>query len=264
MKIIDAHCHAGKGDVMNAPWNTDAPLGKYFRRAHAAGITRTVVVPAGHSDYNIANAQLARIVTRYPERLIGFASVHARRDAGRIFEMVKQAVSHWGFRGLKVHGYDALPTREVCEAVQAFRIPMLVDVVGRAYIIDLLAPQFRSVDFIIPHLGSFLDDWRAQQQVIDLLVRHPNVYADTSAVRRFDFLVQAIKRAGAHKLLFGSDGPWLHPGVELAKIRALGLPSEEERLILSGNALRLMRKAQVQPAPQRAKATTVESTAQCH
>jgi predicted TIM-barrel fold metal-dependent hydrolase len=143
---------------MSAPWNTDAPLENYFRRARAAGVTRTVVVPAGHSDYGGANAQLARIVARHPERLIGFAAVHATRDAGRVFEMVKQAVSRWGFRGLKVHGYDALPTREVCEAVRAFRIPMLVDVVGRAYIIDLLAPQFREVDFIIPHLGSFLQE----------------------------------------------------------------------------------------------------------
>ena len=34
------------------------------------------------------------------------------------------------------------------------------------------------------------------------------------------------------KILFGSDGPWLHPGVELAKVRALGLSRSEERLVL--------------------------------
>jgi uncharacterized protein len=240
--IIDAHCHAGQGNVLTAPWNTDAPLDKYLRRARAAGITKTIVVPTGHSDYAVANAQLARIVACSPDRLIGFASVHATRDAGRIRKMIQQAVTHWGFRGLKVHGHDALPTREVCEAVQAFHIPMLLDVVGRASVIDLLAAQFRDVDFIIPHLGSFADDWRAQQQVVDQLVRHPNVYADTAGVRRFDYLVQAVKRAGAHKLIFGSDGPWLHPGVELAKIRALGLPAAEEQLVLSGNVLRLLSK----------------------
>jgi uncharacterized protein len=245
--IIDAHCHAGKGDIMNAPWNTDAPLEKYLRRARAAGITKTVVVPAGHSDYAVANARLARIVERHPDRLIGFASVHSTRDAGRIFKIVKQAVTQWGFRGLKVHGYDALPTREVCEAVRAFRIPMLVDVVGRASIVELLASQFRDVDFIIPHLGSFMDDWRAQQQVVDHLVRHPNVYADTAGVRRFDYLVQAVKRAGARKLLFGSDGPWLHPGVELAKVRALGLPPAEEQLVLGGNLLRLIGRVRSHP-----------------
>ncbi|MFN8453538.1 MAG: amidohydrolase family protein [Anaerolineae bacterium] len=244
--IIDCHCHAGKGDMLTAPWNTHAPLGVYLPRAAAAGITKTIVLPPGHSDYREANAQLARIVARRPDRLIGFAGVHATRDAGRVHEMVQEAVTRWGFRGLKVHCYDAPPTREVCEAVRAFGIPMLLDVVGRAYLVDLVAAQYPDVNFIIPHLGSFMDDWRAQQQVVDQLVRHPNVYGDTAGVRRFDYLVQAVKRAGARKLLFGSDGPWLHPGVELHKIRLLRLPPAEEALILGGNALRLIRPARTE------------------
>jgi uncharacterized protein len=99
------------------------------------------------------------------------------------------------------------------------------------------------VNFIIPHLGSFADNWAAQLQVIDHLQRHPNVYADTAGVRRFDLLLQAVQRAGPRKLLFGSDGPWLHPGVELAKIRALGLDPADERLVMGGNFLRLIQPA---------------------
>ena len=34
------------------------------------------------------------------------------------------------------------------------------------------------------------------------------------------YLVEAVGRAGPGKVLFGSDGPWLHPGVELAKVHA--------------------------------------------
>ncbi|HJZ81051.1 MAG TPA: amidohydrolase family protein [Pyrinomonadaceae bacterium] len=215
----------------------------YLRRAHAAGIDKTIVVAAFHSDYAKANAQLAGIIARYPTRLNGFAFVHARRDAGRIYAMVKRAVTVWGFRGIKAHGHDAMPTREVCEVARALHLPMLVDVVGQAYIMEMLAPQYPDVKFIIPHLGSFADDWRAQQQVVDQLVRFPNVYADTSGVRRFDYIVQAVKRAGARKLLFGTDGPWLHPEVELHKIRALGLSPDEESLILGGNILRLLRQS---------------------
>src|SRR5262249_49711736 len=63
---------------------------------------------------------------------------------------------------------------------------------------------------------------------------------DTSGVRRFDYLVEAVKRAGSRKLIFGSDGPWLHPGLELHKIRLLGLPHDQEARILGGNALRLL------------------------
>jgi len=239
--IIDGHCHAGTGDIMTAPWNTVAPIETYLRRARAAGISRTVVFAPFHSDYSQANSEVARIVANHPSRLIGFAFVHAARDAGRIFEMIKHAVVNWKFRGIKVHGHDAMPTREVCEVARAFNIPMLVDVVGQASVVEMLASEYPDVKFVIPHLGSFRDDWRAHQQVVDQIVRFPNVFTDTSGVRRFDYIVQAIKRAGPHKVLFGSDGPWLHPGVELHKIRLLHLPPKQEALILGGNVLRLLR-----------------------
>jgi uncharacterized protein len=228
---------------MTAPWNTVAPLGAYLRRARAAGIDRTVVFAPFHSDYARANAEVARIVRGSGGRLMGFAFVHSSRVAGRIFAMVEHAVRRWGFCGIKVHGSDAMPTREVCEAAQAFRLPILVDVIGQAAVIEMLAAQFPDVSFIVPHLGSFSDDWRAHVQVVDQVARLPNVYADTSGVKRFDYVVEAVRRGGAHKVLFGSDGPWLHPGLELHKIRLLGLSATDEALVLGGNLLRLIRDA---------------------
>lgn len=259
--IVDCHCHAGQGDLLTAPWNTEAAIEPYLRRARAAGIAKTFVFPAFHTDYAEANAGLARIIARYPGRLIGFAFVHAARDAGRIFQMIEQAVRRWRFRGIKVHGFEAMPTREVCDAARAFRLPVLVDVGGKAHVVDMFASQYPDVNFIIPHLGSFAGDWKTHQQVIDQMVRYPNVFGDTSSVRHFDYLVQAVKRAGPRKLLFGSDGPWLHPGVELHKIRLLGLPEEAQALVLGGNALRLIRAGRmdreeppvVRPAPGRTR-----------
>ncbi|MBM1174030.1 amidohydrolase family protein [Microvirga arabica] len=238
--IIDAHCHGGKGDLMTAPWNTDAPLRDYLARADAAGIQRTVIFPAFNSDYARANAELGQIVRRHAPRLIGFAFVHCARDAGRIRGMVADAVQRYGFQGIKIHGADALPNREVCEAAREFQLPILVDVVGKAEVVDMIAPQYPDVPFIIPHLGSFADDWRAHERVVEQLVRYPNVYTDTSGVRRFDYLVAAVRRAGASKVIFGSDGPWLHPGLELHKVRLLGLSKDAERRIMGGNILRLL------------------------
>ena len=83
---------------------------------------------------------------------------------------------------------------------------------GEVASVELLATEYPDVAFIIPHLGSFADDWAAQLALVDHLARHPNVHADTSGVRRFDLLEEAVRRAGPSKLLFGSDGPWLHPG----------------------------------------------------
>jgi hypothetical protein len=68
--IVDAHCHAGRGDLLTEPWRTAAPLGAYLRRARDAGIDRTVVLPASHTDYGVANRELASTASVLkPERL---------------------------------------------------------------------------------------------------------------------------------------------------------------------------------------------------
>jgi predicted TIM-barrel fold metal-dependent hydrolase len=245
--IIDCHCHAGKGDGLTGPWDTAAPLDQHMLRAARAGIDRTVIFAAFHSDYAIANREVGRIVISRPDRFYGFTFVHATRDRGRVFEMVREGVAKYGFVGIKVHRYDARVSREICEVARAFSIPVLYDPIGEVSTVELLATEYPDVVFIIAHLGSFSDDWRAQLAMIDHLVRHPNVHTDTSGVRRFDLLEQAVRRAGARKVLFGSDGPWLHPGVELAKIHALDLPAADKALVLGGNFLRLISKRRRQP-----------------
>jgi hypothetical protein len=165
--------------------------------------------------------------------------VNAWRDAGRIHQIVAESVATWGACGIKVHRHDARITREVCETARSFGLPVLYDVMGETSAVELVATEYPSVAFIIPHLGSFADDWQAQRAMIDMLARHPNVHTDTSGVRRFDLLVEAVRRAGPRKVLFGTDGPWLHPGVELSKVFALGLPARQQQLVLAGNWLRL-------------------------
>jgi predicted TIM-barrel fold metal-dependent hydrolase len=229
--IIDCHCHAGTGDGLTGPWDTSASLKQYLPRAMRAGIDRTVLLAAFHSDYRQANREVGRMVVSRPDRFYGFAFVHAERDRGRVQSLVQEAVQRFGFVGIKVHRHDARITREVCKVARSFQLPVLYDVVGDVSVVELLATEYRDVDFIIPHLGSFADDWRAQLTLIDHLVRHPNIYADTAGVRRFDLLEQAVRRAG------------------LAKIRALELAPAEERLVLGGNFLRLIRHVRQNPLP---------------
>ncbi len=241
--MIDAHCHAGPGDGFTGPWDTAAPLGSYLRRCDEAGIGRSTLFAAFHSDYAVANEAVGRIVAGQPDRFFGFAFVHADRDRGRVLAMVRRAVLGLGFCGIKVHRHDARINREVCDAARAFGVPVLYDPMGEVSTAELMAGEYPDVDFVIPHLGSFADDWGAQRALIGILADRPNVHADTSGVRRFDLLVGAVRRAGPHKVLFGSDGPELHPGVELEKVRLLRLAPAEEALVLGGNFLRLTRAA---------------------
>ena len=242
MFIIDCHCHYGKGDGFTGPWDTKASLPRFINRSRQAGIHKTVLFAAMHSDYSVANLQVASMVNRYPRQFYGFAFVHAARDAGSIDTMIEKAIRYYHFCGIKLHRRDARITREVCETARKFSVPVLYDVLGETSNVELFATEYRDVNFIIPHLGSFADDWHAQMTFIDQLVRHPNVYTDSSGVKRFDLLEMAYKRAGASKILFGSDGPWMHPGLELQKIFELRPCAEDLRLMLAGNFLRLTGK----------------------
>jgi predicted TIM-barrel fold metal-dependent hydrolase len=250
--IVDCHCHAGLGDGLTGPWDTEAHLGRYLVRAARAGIERTVVFSAFHSDYAVANRLVARIVAGSRGRLYGFAFVHPARDAGRVHALVREAVERHDFRGIKVHRHDARITREVCDAARRFGLPVLYDVMGEVETAELLAGEYPDVRFVIPHLGSFADEWRAQVAMIGLLMRHSNIHTDTSGVRRFDLLAEAAHRR-PRQVLFGSDGPWLHPGVELEKVRLIGLRSRDEQRVLGGNALRLISRLPA-PSPSRAGA----------
>jgi predicted TIM-barrel fold metal-dependent hydrolase len=238
--IIDCHCHLGPGVGLALPGPD--PFARYLTRARAAGIAQSVAFSGFHPDYAAANVVVARAVAASRGRLVGFACIHAARDAGRVAWMAYQA-ARMGLRGLKVHRRDARITREICVAARRLRWPVLYDPMGEAAVVDDISGSFPDVRFIVPHLGSFDDDVRAQLAVIEVVARRANVWVDTSAVKVFDVLVRALDRLGPGKLIFGSDGPWLHPWLELAKVRALGLAPGDERDVLGGNASRLLAPA---------------------
>src|SRR5262249_11192410 len=90
--IIDCHCHAGPGDGLTGPWDTNARLDRYLDRATTACIDKTVLFAAFHSNYQFANREVARIVASDTDRFYGFAFVHPERDRGRVNVLVREAV----------------------------------------------------------------------------------------------------------------------------------------------------------------------------
>ena len=65
--MIDAHCHAGHGDGLSGPFDTDASLDRYDVRAREAGVDGTVLLgPALTSDYRRANREEAALVRANP------------------------------------------------------------------------------------------------------------------------------------------------------------------------------------------------------
>lgn len=240
--IIDSHVHIGTGDGLHGPWDTEASLAIYLRRARPAGITGAVIMPPLTSDYPRANRDIAAIIRRRPD-LLGYFFVNAETEAGTIADQVGRAVLHDGFCGIKVHAHDARITREVANTAQRLGVPVLYDPRGDTATVEMVARTYPDVAWVIPHLSSFADEWKAQCAFVDQLCRHTNVFTDTSGVRYFDLLEDAARRAGPEKILFGSDGPFLHPAVELEKVKLLPFDIDGLAMMLGGNVLRLTASA---------------------
>jgi hypothetical protein len=120
----------------------------------------------------------------------------------------------------------------VCDAARAYALPVLYDVVGRVAQAELLAEQY-GCRLHLPHLGSFADDWRAQLGLIDHLERHASIYSDTAGFGGSTCWPQPSNAPASHKMLFGSDGPWL-PQWSWRGPRAR-VPVGRKALILGGN-----------------------------
>lgn len=235
--VIDAHCHAGTGEAMSAPWTTFADPEVTLRRAEEAGIDRTVIFPIENPTYERANEAIARLVEKYPGKFIGFAKHDPEREAGRIERLLTREVRDLGLKGLKLH---KTPTREVLDVVAALGIPVLFHP-PKVADYHMIASAYPKVNFILAHLGSFASQsWTEHLAAIDVARRYPNVYLETSSVVFTEYLELAARELPAEKLIFGSDGPLVDSRVELHKVRLLRLPKDQEAKVLSGNILRLL------------------------
>ena len=112
--VIDAHCHAGTGEAMSAPWTTFADPEVTLRRAAEAGIDKTVIFPIENPTYERANEEIARLVEKHPGKFIGFAKHDPQAEAGKIERLLTREVRQLGLKGLKLH---KTPTRETLDVV---------------------------------------------------------------------------------------------------------------------------------------------------
>jgi predicted TIM-barrel fold metal-dependent hydrolase len=245
VRVIDAHCHAGRGlnfgkdDLSSDPWTTFNDPEWTLRRMKEAGIDQTIIFPINNTTYEKANEEIASYVRKWPDQFIGFAKHDAKTEQGQIRALMRREVKELGLSGLKLHG---VPSQEMVEAAAELTVPILFHPprVDESLEIVRATPK---VSFILAHLGNFASrDWREHVRAIDAVERIPNLYLETSSVVFVDYLEQAARRLPAEKLIFGSDGPLVDARVELFKIKLLKLPPDKEALVLGGNILRVLQR----------------------
>jgi predicted TIM-barrel fold metal-dependent hydrolase len=240
--IIDAHAHLGRGeagseDILQSGITPEMIVGP----AREAGIDRTVVFQVTISDYRSGNQEMADAVGRYPDELIGFARLNPTHGEA---EAILREAAGAGLVGLKLHhgcdefGLDDPRVGRIVGMAGELGMPVIFHSMGAVAELEGLARRFPGTAIIFGHFAGMWN-WSDMYHCIELAEQLPNVYLETSANLLSRLIGEAALRV-PDRVLFGSDAPALHPGVELAKIRYCRLPGEIEAKVVGGNIERLL------------------------
>lgn len=220
-------------------------------RAH--GVSRVIASawwgPAGPM---ITNEEVAAAIQAHPGRVVGVASVDINRPMDAVRE-IRRCVKEYGFKGVRVLPWLwGLPPddrryyplyAECVELDVTFCLqvghagPMRPSEPGRPIpYLDNVAHEFPELRIVGGHIGF---PWVSE--MISLMMKHPNVYVDTSAYKASRFppeLVAYMRGPGKSKVMFGTNYPMLTPADCLAGLDALNLDQDGKALFLAGNARR--------------------------
>ena len=204
------------------------------------------------------NDYIMESVARYPGRLIGFCTVQPNSCDSATAEIERCAKG--GIRGVGEMRPDvqAFDLREEAiidpfiEVMLRHRLVLLTHVsepVGHDYpgkgsiTPDVLYPlitHYPDLTVVCAHWGGGLPFYALMPEAKEAM---KNVFFDTAASpflyspQIYNHVIQLV---GGDKILFGSDYPLMAPSRVLNQIKAQNLSEETERLILSGNARRLL------------------------
>lgn len=203
----------------------------------------------------IKNDEVAALVERFPDRLVGIASVNLFKPMDAIREL-RRCVNELAFKGLRIVQWlwNLPPTDRryyplYAECIE-LDIPVCLQVghtgplrpsePGRPIpYIDEVAIEFPELRIVCGHIGY---PWTTE--MIAVATKHTNVFIDTSAytARRYPLeFVNYLKGHGRNKVLFGTNYPMLTPAKCLEAFDELGFEDEVKEAFLHQNARRVFK-----------------------
>jgi len=232
--IFDSHMHVGSFESMFGV-SLDRDGIDALMREH--GITNGVVF---YPD----NAYTREVVESIP----GLYALYwgKPRVPGYVDEL-REYLEHPKFLGLKLHPLidGFLPNdpsvHPMIELIVERDLAVLIHcghpIFTLPWSIEELAVSFPSAKIVIGHMGH--GNVVYINASIDVALRNPNVYLETSGMPMHTKIREAYERVGETRVLFGTDVPFHHPAVEQLKVRLSGLGDEDVERVLGGNATAL-------------------------
>lgn len=209
----------------------------------------------------VANEYVAKIADRYPDRVIGFASVDPHKKSA--VKDLDHAVRELKLRGLKLHPQAQAfePNDRAYHPIYSKCVELNVPITfhtGSTYwgagleggggvklrysdpmLLDDVAADFPDLTLIMAHPG-----WPWQDEQLAIAMHKENVYVELSGWSPKYFqplLVTYMAKLIPHKFMFGTDYPMLSPRRWLDDFKALQLSSEVRAMILRDNAKGLLK-----------------------
>jgi predicted TIM-barrel fold metal-dependent hydrolase len=245
--IVDAHAHLGGWHNFHMP-RSDAE--GVLRTMDETGIDVASIAPmlAIGPDYQAGNELMAEAVRRYPDRFRGYVVVNPHYPSG-MEPALRRYCEAPGVVGIKLHpGIHGYPIsgpayRPVWAFVDDRRLPVLIHTWGTSGhsapgAVGGVAAEFPNATFLLGHSGG---TWEGHLQAIEVAKERPNVYLETCISRSpFGAIEWMVREVGAERVVFGTDQPFIDPRPQLGRIAFAKIADAERRLILGGNAARLL------------------------
>jgi uncharacterized protein len=174
-------------------------------------------------------------------------------------EELREYLQHPKFIGLKLHplidGY--LPNdpsvHPMIELILERDLPVLIHcghpIFTLPWSLEELAVSFPALRMVVGHMGH--GNVVYINASIDVALRNPNVYLETSGMPMHTKIREAYERVGETRVLFGTDVPFHHPLVEITKVRVSGLDDAAVERVLSRNGRLLFFGDEAAEAPVR-------------
>ena len=240
--IIDAHVHIGKSARLQI--SVDGEF--LVRVADELGFDKICCtdLTALFYDMHEGNRLLYEEMRRFPDRIIGYASLHSTRFGAEALENLTHCREVYGMRGLKIYSTPEASIAEpstipILEKCVEFDWPVLAHTTPSEC--EYLMARVPQCKFMMAHAGGqpfAFGDWN---RAIMMAQRFENLYLETaSSTLDAGFVEKAVTALGPEKIIFGTDTPLLEPYAQRTKISETRIKAEERALIMGGNIQRLM------------------------
>lgn len=203
---------------------------------------------ACYTDCPRGNAEVAEVLRRYPQRFRGYVTVNPRPQGEALRELERWRHFHSpplikfhpDLHKYPVNGDAYRPLWDFANQTHAVVLvhtwesdpncgPLLLGPVGR---------EFPQAKIILGHSGV---TWRGYEQSLEVAARYKNTYMDiTGSQSQRTMIERAVAQHGSHRVLFGSDMPFLEASMVLGRVLSAQISDEDRENILRKNFMNLI------------------------